>query len=48
MRIGVLDSNGSFDNPFFQDKKIVKIDCKWKGQEYQAKRMNVLLNHTIY
>ena len=26
--------NGSFDNPFFQDKKIVKIDCKWKGQEY--------------
>lgn len=34
MRIGVLDSNGSFDNPFFQDKKIVKIDCKWKDQEY--------------
>ena len=30
----MLDSNGSFDNPFFQDKKIVKIDCKWKGQEY--------------
>ena len=29
-----MDSNGSFDNPFFQDKKIVKIDCKWKGQEY--------------
>lgn len=34
MRIGVLDSNGSFDNPFFRDKKIVKIDCKWKDQEY--------------
>lgn len=30
----MLDSNGSFDNPFFQDKKIVKIDCKWKDQEY--------------
>ena len=30
----MLDSNGFFDNPFFQDKKIVKIDCKWKGQEY--------------
>ena len=34
MKIGVLDSNGSFDNPFFRDKKIVKIDCKWKDQEY--------------
>lgn len=30
----MLDSNGSFDNPFFQDKKIIKIDCKWKDQEY--------------
>lgn len=30
----MLDSNGSFDNPFFLDKKIVKIDCKWNGQEY--------------
>lgn len=30
----MLDSNGAFDNPFFQDKKIVKIDCKWKDQEY--------------
>ena len=30
----MLDSNGSFDNPFFMDKKIVKIDCKWKDQEY--------------
>lgn len=30
----MLDSNGSFDNPFFQDKKIVKIDCKWKDQAY--------------
>lgn len=29
-----MDSNGSFDNPFFQDKKIIKIDCKWKDQEY--------------
>lgn len=34
MRIGVLDSNGSFDNPFFLDKKIVKIDYKWKDQAY--------------
>ena len=30
----MLDSNGSFDNLFFQDKKIIKIDCKWKDQEY--------------
>lgn len=34
MKIGVLDSNGSFENPFFQDKKIIKIDSKWKDQEY--------------
>ena len=46
----MLDSNGSFDNPFFQDKKIVKIDCKWKGQEYSKmpldlpmRNMSVLL-----
>lgn len=29
-----MDSNGSFDNPFFLDKKIVKIDYKWKDQAY--------------
>ena len=35
MRIGVLDSNGAFDHPFFRDKKITRIDCKWKQQEYR-------------
>ena len=37
----MLDSNGSFDNPFFQDKKIVKIDCKWKDQEYTKEPLDL-------
>ena len=28
----MLDSNGSFDNPFFQDKKIVKMLNKYEKQ----------------
>lgn len=36
MRIGVLDSNGRFDNPFFHGKKITKLYGKWKDQEYSV------------
>lgn len=39
MRIGVLDSNGAFDNPFFGDKNIVRLDSKWKDQEYSTDTM---------
>ena len=40
MRIGVLDSNGSFDNPFFQDKvrNTVKIPL-----DLPMRNMSVLL-----
>ena len=43
----MLDSNGSFDNPFFQDKKIVKIDCKWKGQEYSKDAFGPMRNMSV-
>lgn len=36
MKIGVLDSNGAFNNPFFKNKKITKLGNEWKDQEYST------------
>ena len=36
MKIGVLDSNGNFNNPFFKNKKIIKLDNEWKDREYST------------
>lgn len=36
MKIGVLDSNGNFNNSFFKDKKVIKLGNEWKDQEYST------------